>query len=189
MSFHCLQMQSLYKLGARKMIFSEIGPVGCMPFVNRATIHKGQCNEKYNDIVSMFNKGLDPLFFNLTSELQGTQFLVVKAHNLFLDIVNNPSNYGILFEPHKSFSYKIIPSDHMQVCVFAGFENSRDACCKAQIGGIAKCMKGYQPCYDHKKHCFWDAFHPTEAMNELIESRCRTDTSICDKKLFQQLKS
>ncbi|KAK7381195.1 hypothetical protein VNO78_33725 [Psophocarpus tetragonolobus] len=70
------QFQRLYKLGARKIITFEIGPVGCIPSVSRKHPHQGGCVEETNQIVTYFNERLPPILNNLTSTLPGSTFVL-----------------------------------------------------------------------------------------------------------------
>ncbi|KAL8161852.1 LOW QUALITY PROTEIN: hypothetical protein V2J09_013341 [Rumex salicifolius] len=146
------QLKKLYTLGVRKIIFSEIAPVGCMPYMsNRTSINQETCNETKNEIVSVFNQGVQKLFSNLSSILPDSKFVVSQNFKLVHEIVNNPTQYG--------------------------FDNSRHSCCEATKKEL-KCVRGIPPCKDRKKYCFWDGFHTTEAMNNYVISRSLSDNPI-----------
>ncbi|KAL8152408.1 hypothetical protein V2J09_010168 [Rumex salicifolius] len=144
------QLQRVYWLGARKAIFSEISPIGCMTIEHK---RHGKCNETKNDIVSEFNKGLEPLLSNLTSKLPGSMFVAAKTNKLTLQISNNPSKYG--------------------------FVNCKEPCCESVFDGYLKCKRGRKPCNNRSQYCFWDPHHPTEAVTRLVVAACFNDDSMC----------
>lgn len=87
-----LQLQRLYKLGARKIIMMEIAPLGCIPHYTRK--YEGKCHDETNQIVSYFNDELHAMLKNLTSSLQGSMFVLARINSLGYDFITNPSKYG-----------------------------------------------------------------------------------------------
>jgi len=77
------------------MVVFELGPIGCIPsFVIRQVKEGEKCDEKKNEIVSIFNKQLALMLQNLTSTLQGSHFILGHANGLGYDVVINPAKYG-----------------------------------------------------------------------------------------------
>ncbi|KAL8161853.1 hypothetical protein V2J09_013342 [Rumex salicifolius] len=147
------KLQRLYKLGARKFVFFELGPIGCMPSQAKTTKHNGLCNEKTNHIISLFNKGLQPLFSNFSSTLPGSHFVLGQTYGLGYDAIIHPSKYGL--------------------------SNNKDSCCRAWLNNTLSCIPKLQPCINHNKHFFWDSYHPTEGACSLIASQCIRGSSVC----------
>ena len=87
-------MQRLYDLGGRKMVLFELGPIGCIPSTIRKQKHSGKCVENTNQVISFFNKKLTGMLRNLTSTLQGSNFVLGHANWLGYDAFINPSKYG-----------------------------------------------------------------------------------------------
>lgn len=87
-------MQRLYRLGARKVIMFEIGPIGCIPSLTKQLKHNGLCAEEYNNLAVIFNNQLSDMLKNLTSTLRGSALILGHAHWLGFDAVTNPSTYG-----------------------------------------------------------------------------------------------
>ncbi|XP_077214561.1 GDSL esterase/lipase 7-like [Tasmannia lanceolata] len=63
-------LQKLYKLGARKMLVFQIGPIGCMPAVMNK-VNAKSCIKELNDLVSIYNRKLPALLKKMTSTLDG----------------------------------------------------------------------------------------------------------------------
>ncbi|KAL8471855.1 hypothetical protein ACS0TY_029190 [Phlomoides rotata] len=88
------QFQRLYELGARKVVISEIGPIGCMPIMTRLLKQYNVCVEEVNEFAIIFNKQLAPLLRNLTSTLRGSSFILGRIYGVTYDAIINPSKYG-----------------------------------------------------------------------------------------------
>ncbi|CAI9752769.1 unnamed protein product [Fraxinus pennsylvanica] len=80
-----LQFQRLYKLGARKIIMFEIGPIGCIPSVTRQFNHSGQCVEDVNQLAVIFNNELATMHKDLTSPLKASEVILGQGHMLGYD--------------------------------------------------------------------------------------------------------
>lgn len=88
-----LFFQRLYRLGARKIIMFEIGPIGCIPSITK---HSGECVEATNQLATYFNERLPAMLINLTLSLQGSSFVLGQGNWLGYNAIKNPSSYGKL---------------------------------------------------------------------------------------------
>ncbi|KAL5582058.1 hypothetical protein UlMin_014500 [Ulmus minor] len=147
------QFEKLYRLGARKVIMFEIGPIGCMPTFARKINHNGKCVEEINEITSYFNQKLRPMLQNLTSTLRGSNFVLGHANWLGYDAIQNPSKYGLV--------------------------DSSNPCCRSWLNGTSGCIPLLKPCLGTNNHFFWDAFHLTQSACSIIATRCFNDSSVC----------
>ncbi|PON58058.1 SGNH hydrolase-type esterase domain containing protein [Parasponia andersonii] len=100
-----------------------------------------------------FNQRLGTMLKNLTSSLQGSNFILVHAHWLGYDAIQNPSKYGLM--------------------------DTSNACCKTWANGTSGCIPFETPCKDPNSHYFFDAFHLSETVCSAIASRCFDDSSVC----------
>ncbi|XP_061366869.1 GDSL esterase/lipase 7-like [Gastrolobium bilobum] len=155
------EFERLYKLGARKVIMFDLGPIGCMPSITRKHAHPGDCMEETNQIVSYFNERLPAMLKNLTFSLPGSIFVHGHANTLGYDAIKNPSKYGLT--------------------------DGGNPCCTTWANGTSACIPLSKPCRDPNEHVFWDAFHLTEAVYSIIASRCVSDRSICTPMSIQEL--
>lgn len=94
--------QQLYSLGARKVIVSAVGQIGCIPYqLARYHGNSSRCNEKINTAVSLFNTGLRKIvdIFN-GGQLPGAKFVYLDSYQSTSDLYLNASNYGNLLCTH-----------------------------------------------------------------------------------------
>ncbi|KAK8934310.1 GDSL esterase/lipase [Platanthera zijinensis] len=136
------QLRLLYSLGARKLTFFGLGPMGCIP-LQRFTTSSGECQESTNKLSRMFNKKSLNLIETLSRTLPNATFKFGDAYDVFQDLIDNPETYG--------------------------FSNSNDPCCRiAKIRPTLTCTPLSSLCKDRSKYVFWDEYHPTDRANELI---------------------
>ncbi|XLU35635.1 hypothetical protein S245_071701 [Arachis hypogaea] len=154
------QFQRLYKLGARKIVMFGIGPIGCTPPISKTQLHKGDCLEETNQIVSYFNQRLPSLLSNLTFTLPHSSFVLGHAYSI-LDAFTNPSTYGLT--------------------------DAKSPCCNAWENGTAACIPLTKPCMNPFEHFFWDGYHLTEAMYSYIASACLNGNKVCTPLNIQEL--
>ncbi|CAA2974298.1 GDSL esterase lipase At5g37690 [Olea europaea subsp. europaea] len=138
------QFTRLYQLGARKMMFHGIGPLGCIPS-QRAKSSRGQCLKQVNLWVQQFNSEVQKLLANLNRHLPSAQFSFADTYQAVLDLIDNPTAYG--------------------------FKVSNTSCCNVdtKLGGL--CVPNSKVCKNHSEYVFWDAFHPTDAANEVLAGK------------------
>lgn len=86
--------QRLHNLGARKIVVFDVPPAGCLPAVLNAIGSPGPCVETVNRIIALYNEELPKLLSNLSSELEGSKFVLGTTFNTSLDMNLNPSKYG-----------------------------------------------------------------------------------------------
>ncbi|KAG0568701.1 hypothetical protein M758_6G036300 [Ceratodon purpureus] len=143
------QLTALVKLGARKYVLTNVGPLGCIPY--RMTIlgtSKGCCVPEDNELVSGFNTALKALVDELNDAYPTAKFVVANSYNVVMQIIENPAAYG--------------------------FTTKDQACCGMPVGlyhGLTPCFPGVPFCKNRKSHLFWDSFHPTDAANAIISRR------------------
>lgn len=90
-------MQELYSLGARKVVVTAVGPIGCIPYqLARFTgNNKTRCNEKINQAIVLFNTGLRQMVDQFNGgQLPGAKFLYLDSYKSSLDLYLNPAASG-----------------------------------------------------------------------------------------------
>ncbi|GAB2217840.1 hypothetical protein Droror1_Dr00001052 [Drosera rotundifolia] len=144
------QLTRLYDLGARKIVVSNVGPIGCIPFERDTNPLAGDnCVAFQNDkLVKPFNNRLRSLLAELGNKLRGSMFLYADVYRAVDDIILNYASYG--------------------------FDSADTACCRnivGRFGGIPPCSTLSKVCSDRSKYVFWDAYHPSDAAVEIIATR------------------
>ncbi|CAD5163752.1 unnamed protein product [Musa acuminata subsp. malaccensis] len=136
------QLIRLYSLDARKIVVSNVGPVGCIPYqktINR--IKENECVSLPNLLAVRYNAQLRDLLAELNDNLPGARFVLANVYDLVMELVTNYRSYGF-----KTASY---------------------ACCGngGQYQGIFPCGPMSSMCEDRAGYVFWDPYHPSEAAN------------------------
>lgn len=95
---HLLYMQALYGLGARKVIVTAVGQIGCIPYQLArydGNVNGSRCNEEINSAISLFNTGLKRLVdrFN-RGLLPGARFVYLDSFQSSQDLAENARTYG-----------------------------------------------------------------------------------------------
>ncbi|XP_031100985.1 GDSL esterase/lipase At1g33811 [Ipomoea triloba] len=148
------QLTNLHGLGARKIVVTSVGQIGCIPYeLARYNGNDSKCNEEINNAITIFNTGLKRLVdqFN-KGQLPGSKFVYLDSFASSKDLVANARRYG--------------------------FEVVDKGCCGVgKNNGQITCLPLQQPCDDRSKYIFWDAFHPTEVANILLAKKAFSSTS------------
>ncbi|PHT99686.1 GDSL esterase/lipase [Capsicum chinense] len=138
------QFTRLHQLGARKIVFHGLGPLGCIPS-QRVKSTRGICLKQVNLWVQQFNSKVKKLVDNLNKHLPYAQMTFADTYPLVLDLIENPKTYG--------------------------FKISNTSCCNVDtsVGGL--CLPNSKLCTNRTEYVFWDAFHPTDATNAVLADR------------------
>uniref|UniRef100_A0A0D9WNK8 GDSL esterase/lipase n=1 Tax=Leersia perrieri TaxID=77586 RepID=A0A0D9WNK8_9ORYZ len=136
------QLKLLHSLGARRLTFFGLGPMGCIP-LQRILSSSGGCQESTNALAKSFNEQAGAVVARLSSSLPNATFRFGEAYDYFQDLINRPYMYG--------------------------FNNSRAPCCSlGRVRPTLTCTPLSTLCKDRSQYVFWDEYHPTDRANELI---------------------
>ncbi|KAL1827071.1 hypothetical protein ACET3Z_005483 [Daucus carota] len=136
-------LERLYELGARRVLVTGTGPLGCVPAELAQRSVNGECAAPLQQASALFNPQLVQLLNQLNSEIADHVFIAVNTNEMNLDFINNPQQYG--------------------------FVTSKIACCgQGRYNGIGLCTRLSNLCENRDLYAFWDPFHPTEKANRLI---------------------
>ncbi|GMN55148.1 hypothetical protein TIFTF001_024271 [Ficus carica] len=86
-----LQLTRLYDLGARKIVVSNVGPIGCAP--SQRDVNVDSCVESSNQIAKLFNTQLKRLVSELTS-IEGSNFVYADVYHIVENILDSYASYG-----------------------------------------------------------------------------------------------
>lgn len=87
-------MQRLYELGARRVLVTGTGPIGCVPAELAMRSRNGECSPELQQASDLFNPQLAQLLNQLNSEIGSDVFVSANAFEMNLDFINNPQAFG-----------------------------------------------------------------------------------------------
>lgn len=178
--------QRLYGLGARKMVFHGLGPLGCIPS-QRVKSKNGECLHQVNQYVKQFNSRVAKLLVSLNAKLPGAQLSLADSYQIVMDLVVNPKAYGnrsnlSLFKTVALWGYGWFMYFLWKCAwvpfLYTGFKISNTSCCNVDttVGGL--CLPNSNLCSNRRDYVFWDAFHPSDAANQVVADRLFSDSHI-----------
>ncbi|KAM7278020.1 hypothetical protein ACFE04_005154 [Oxalis oulophora] len=135
-------LTSLYNLGARKFVVAGLGRMGCIPSILSQN-PSGRCNDQVNLLVQPFNTNVKTMLNDFNTDLPGAKFTFIDIARLFEDLVDNAGTYG----------FSVV---------------DRGCCGIGRNRGQITCLPFQTPCPNRDQYMFWDAFHPTEAVNVIM---------------------
>ncbi|KAK3197875.1 hypothetical protein Dsin_021290 [Dipteronia sinensis] len=142
----------LYNLGARRVLVTGTGPLGCVPAELAQRSRNGECSAELQRAASLFNPQLEQMLRQLNSQFGSDVFVGVNTHLMNDDFISNPGAYG--------------------------FTNSKVACCgQGPYNGLGLCTVASNLCPNRNLYAFWDPFHPSEKANGIIVQKFMTSGS------------
>ncbi|PNX87241.1 GDSL esterase/lipase, partial [Trifolium pratense] len=143
-------------LGVKKVIISNLQPVGCLPSTTASNSFK-QCNETSNNLLALYhNTLLTQAVTKLnqqTKDHNSSPFLVLNLYDSFMSVLNHPSTHNI--------------KDKLKPCC-VGVSNEY-SCGSVDENNVKK----YLVCEKPKSAFFWDLVHPTEAGWHAVYNKLR----------------
>lgn len=136
------QLTSLYNLGARKFVLAGLGLMGCIPSY-LAQSPTGRCSDSVNVLLQPFNANVKTMVNDLNTRLPGAHFVYIDVFHMFQDLLVNSDSYGLMVA-------------------------NKGCCGVGRNQGQITCLPFQTPCENRKEYVFWDAFHPTEAVNVIF---------------------
>ncbi|XP_052211054.1 GDSL esterase/lipase At4g28780 [Diospyros lotus] len=142
----------LYELGARRVMVTGTGPLGCVPAELATRSVNGQCAVEPLQAAAIFNPALIQMIQGLNQDIGSDVFVAVNAMQMQRDFISDPQAFG--------------------------FVTSKVACCgQGPYNGLGVCTPASNLCPNRNIYAFWDPFHPTERANRIIVRQMMTGTT------------
>ncbi|KAI3470677.1 hypothetical protein Pfo_027340 [Paulownia fortunei] len=139
----------LYELGARRVLVTGTGPLGCVPAELAMRSRNGECSAELQQAAALFNPQLTQMLLGLNSQLRDNVFTAANTQLTHYDFISNPQAFG--------------------------FITSKVACCgQGPYNGLGLCTQLSNLCPNRDIYAFWDPFHPSERANRLIVEQIMT---------------
>lgn len=81
-------------MGARRVLVTGTGPLGCAPASLSTRSRRGECAEELQKAAMTFNSLLVRIISALNQEIGSDVFVIVDAMRMQLDYISNPQAYG-----------------------------------------------------------------------------------------------
>ncbi|KAI4364534.1 hypothetical protein MLD38_020611 [Melastoma candidum] len=145
-------LTKLYDLGARKVLVTGTGPLGCVPAELAMRGRNGQCAPELQQAAALFNPQLTQMLRDLNRKYNSQVFIAANTQQMHSDFITNPRAYG--------------------------FVTSKVACCgQGPYNGLGLCTVASNLCANRDQYAFWDPFHPSERANRIIVQQIMTGST------------
>ncbi|KAE8731770.1 GDSL esterase/lipase [Hibiscus syriacus] len=84
----------LHELGARRVLVTGTGPLGCVPAELAQHSRAGECEVELQRAAALFNPQLFQMLNGLNAELGSDVFIAANAYQMHMDWISNPRAYG-----------------------------------------------------------------------------------------------
>ncbi|KAL4576682.1 hypothetical protein LXL04_012780 [Taraxacum kok-saghyz] len=145
-------LMKLYDLGARRVLITGTGPLGCVPAELAQRSRNGECASELQKAAALFNPQLNQMLSDLNSKLGSHVFISANAKKMHSDFISDPGAFG--------------------------FVSAKIACCgQGPYNGLGLCTPLSNLCENRELYAFWDPFHPSEKANKIIVEQMMTGST------------
>ena len=88
-------LAEIHRLGARRVTFAGLSPIGCLPLERTLNTLRGGCVEEYNQVARDYNVKVLDMLRRLRASRPGLKVAYVNVYENMLDLINNPSTLGM----------------------------------------------------------------------------------------------
>jgi hypothetical protein len=86
--------QRLYELGARRVVVTGTGLIGCVPAELAMHSIDGECARDLTQAADLFNPQLERMLAELNGEIGSDVFIAANTNKASFDFVFHPQDYG-----------------------------------------------------------------------------------------------
>ncbi|KAG8648072.1 hypothetical protein MANES_09G145900v8 [Manihot esculenta] len=87
-------LMRLYELGARRVLVTGTGPLGCVPAELATRSRDGECSAELQRAASLFNPQLTQMLGQLNSQYGSDVFIAANTGKMSSDFITNPAAFG-----------------------------------------------------------------------------------------------
>ena len=98
-------MQRLYELGARRVVVTGTGMIGCVPAELAMHSVDGECARDLTEAADLFNPQLVRMLAGLNADIGRDVFIAANTNRVSFDFMFNPQDYGEHACMHASLPY------------------------------------------------------------------------------------
>ncbi|KAG8078382.1 hypothetical protein GUJ93_ZPchr0007g4909 [Zizania palustris] len=137
-------LQSLYSLGARRILVAGLPPVGCLPLqMTLAAVRPQGCVAEQNAAAESYNAKLRGTLARFQSSSPGAKAVYADIYRPLMDMVDRPQKYG--------------------------FAETGKGCCGSGLLEMGPLCTDLVPtCTTPSQFMFWDSIHPTQATYKAV---------------------
>lgn len=84
-------------MGARRVLVTGTGPLGCIPSQLAARSSDGECVPEIQEAADIFTSMLIQMTRDLNSQLGSDIFIAVNTNTVHAEFVTNPQAYGLFY--------------------------------------------------------------------------------------------
>ncbi|KAL5208982.1 hypothetical protein ABZP36_004605 [Zizania latifolia] len=139
------QLQMLYDMGARKLLFLGTGPLGCCPSLRELSGGAKDCSAEANDLSVKYNAAAASLLRGMGEQRPDLHYAVFDSSAALLRYIQQPAAYGF--------------AEVSAACCGLGDMNAKVGCTPLSFY-----------CANRTAYIFWDLYHPTEATARKLAS-------------------
>ena len=166
-------MQELYSLGVRNVLVGGLPPMGCLPIHMTAKFRNifRFCLEHHNKDSVLYNEKLQKLLPQIEASLPGSKFLYADVYNPMMEMIQNPSKYGMYIKIFLAPQVILFVYIYMiRVCgIETGFKETKRGCCGTGFLETSLMCNVFSPvCQNRSEFLFFDSIHPSEATYNVI---------------------
>lgn len=88
------ELQRLYELGARRVLVTGTGPLGCVPAELAQRSRNGECAQELQRAAGLFNPQLIQMVSQVNSEIGSNVFVAVNVLEMKMNFISDPQAYG-----------------------------------------------------------------------------------------------
>ncbi|KAF5191947.1 GDSL esterase/lipase [Thalictrum thalictroides] len=100
----------LYDLGARRVLVTGTGPLGCVPAILAQRSTNGGCSVELSRAADLFNPQLVEIINQINTQVGSNVFIAANTNQMHLNFINSPQSYGFVTSKKYYFACTIAAS-------------------------------------------------------------------------------